>query len=148
GMEETIYDVPNRKVDFHLLDIPIPTSVMRTTGYGPNVFALESFFDELARTAKTDPYAYRRRLLAKNKPATAVLDRAAKLGNWGAPLAKGRGRGIACTHAFGTFLAQVIEVEVAGRDVRLQRIASAVDCGRTLDPGIAANNIEGGIVFG
>ena len=148
GMLETRYDLPRRKVDFHLFETPIPTSVMRTTGFGPNIFAFESFIDELAHAAKIDPYQYRRRLLAKDPRAQAVLDRAAQLGHWGQPLAAGRGRGMAFTDTFGALLAQVIEVEVKGEEVRLKHIASAVDCGRTLDPGIAANNIEGGIVFG
>src|SRR5262245_57423277 len=152
GMMETPYALPSRRVDFHLMRVPVPTSVMRTTGYGPNVFALESFIDELARRAKADPYRYRRRLLASNPRAAAVLDRAAKLGRWGAPLAggktAGRGRGIAFAEAFGSLLAQVAEVEVRGAEVRVLRIATAVDCGRVLDPGIAAAGIEGGTVFG
>ena len=148
GMMETPYALPARRVDFHLMRVPVPTSVMRTTGYGPNVFALESFVDELALRAKADPYRYRRRLLAANPRATAVLDRAAKLGGWGAPLAKNRGRGIAFAEAFGSLLAQVAEVEVRGAEVKVLRIATAVDCGRVLDPGIAAAGIEGGTVFG
>jgi isoquinoline 1-oxidoreductase beta subunit len=148
GMMETPYALPSRRVDFHLMRVPVPTSVMRTTGYGPNVFALESFVDELALRAKGDPYRYRRRLLAANPRATAVLDRAAKLGRWGAPLAKNRGRGIAFAEAFGSLLAQVAEIEVRGAEVKALRIATAVDCGRVLDPGIAAAGIEGGTVFG
>ena len=148
GMMDTLYDLPHRRVDFHLLKIPIPTSVMRTTGYGPNMFALESFIDELAHAARIDPYRYRRRLLRKNPRALAVLDRAAVLGGWGKPLPNGDGRGIAFTDAFGALLAQVIEVHVKGPDVRVKHITSVVDCGRVLDPGIAANNIEGGAVFG
>ena len=152
GMLETHYALPNRRVEFHLFDTAVPTSVMRTTGYGPNIFALESFVDELAYAAKEDPYRYRQRLLAGNARALAVLDRAAKLGGWGAPLRGGkqarRGRGIAFTEAFGTLLAQVAEVEVRGDEVKLLRVSSAVDCGEVLDPGIAAAGIEGGIVFG
>ena len=152
GMLETHYALPNRRVEFHLFDTAVPTSVMRTTGYGPNIFALESFVDELAYAAKEDPYRYRQRLLAGNARALAVLDRAAKLGGWGAPQRGGkqaqRGRGIAFTEAFGTLLAQVAEVEVRGDEVKLLRVSSAVDCGEVLDPGIAAAGIEGGIVFG
>jgi isoquinoline 1-oxidoreductase beta subunit len=147
-MMDTAYVLANRKVDFHLLKIPIPTSVMRTPGYGPNIFAFESFIDELAVSARMDPYQYRRRLLRKNSRALAVLDRAAALGGWGRPLPKGQGRGMAFTDAFGALLAQVIEVQVKGHDVRVRNITSVVDCGRVLDPGIAANNIEGGAIFG
>jgi isoquinoline 1-oxidoreductase beta subunit len=148
GMLETIYELPHRRVDFHLWETPIPTSVMRTTGYGPNLFALESFVDELAHAAGTDPLAYRRRLLGKNPRARRVLDRAAQLAGWGTPLPPGRGRGLAVAEAFGTLVAQVIEVAVSAPEVRVLRVTSAVDCGRVLDPGIAASNIEGGVIFG
>ena len=156
GMAETRYKIGARRVDFHLFDTPIPTSVLRTTGYGPNNFAFESFVDELADAARQDPYRYRRALLADDARAVAVLDRAASLGEWKAPLPKVRGarvgRGIAFTDAFGTLLAMVMEVEVRpdsrGESVRVRRIAAAVDCGRALDPVISAGSIEGGVVFG
>jgi isoquinoline 1-oxidoreductase beta subunit len=156
GMTETRYKLEHRRVDFHLFDTPIPTSVLRTTGYGPNIFAFESFVDELAHAAKQDPYRYRRALLADDARALAVLDRAARLGDWEKPLPTVRGaklgRGIAYADAFGTLLAIVLEVEVRhdkqGDAVRLHRAAAAVDCGRVLDPGISASSIEGGIVFG
>jgi len=148
GAVESIYDIPRRRVDFHLLKIPVPTSVMRTTGYGPNIFAIESFVDELAQSAKADPYEYRRRLLSKNPRALAVLEKAVRLADWGKPLPAGRGRGVAVARAFGTFVAQVVEVAVDGADVRVLRVVSVVDCGRVLDPGIATANIECGVVFG
>jgi isoquinoline 1-oxidoreductase subunit beta len=148
GMLETIYELPNRRVDFHLWKTAIPTSVMRTTGYGPNLFAFESFIDELAHAAGSDPLDYRRRLLAKNPRARRVLDRVAQLAGWGKPLAPGHGRGLAVAEAFGTLIGQVIEVEVREPEVRVLRVTSAVDCGRVLDPGIATSNIEGGVIFG
>jgi isoquinoline 1-oxidoreductase subunit beta len=156
GMQETRYRLPHRRVDFHLFATPVPTSVLRTTGYGPNVFALESFVDELASAARQDPYRYRRALLLGDARALAVLDRAATLGEWDKPLriAKGTraGRGIAFTDAFGSLLASVLQIEVTrnsrGAAIHVRRATAVVDCGRVLDPGIAASSIEGGIVFG
>jgi len=148
GLMELPYEIDGYAADFHLLKLPIPTSVMRTTGYGPNVFALESFIDELAHLAKQDPYRYRRKLLLKRPHAVAVLDRAAALSHWGRALPPGHGRGIAFTEAFGSLLAQVIEVQTRGPEVKLKRVTSVVDCGRALDPKIAAQGIEGGVVFG
>ncbi|HEX2646344.1 MAG TPA: molybdopterin cofactor-binding domain-containing protein, partial [Candidatus Dormibacteraeota bacterium] len=148
GMLEMSYAFPARRLDFHLFDTPIPTSVLRTTGFGPNTFALESFVDELAHAARQDPIAYRRRLLRGNARGLAVLDRAARLGRWGTPLAIGRGRGVAYARAFGTLIAQVAEVSVAGEQLRLHRVVSVVDPGRVLDPGIATAAIEGGVIFG
>jgi isoquinoline 1-oxidoreductase beta subunit len=148
GMLEWIYDVPNRLVEFHLLKLPIPTSVLRTTGYGPNVFALESLIDELANALGRDPYQYRRALLENNRRARAVLDRAAELARWDSPTATGEGRGIAVTHAYGSYIAQVVQARVTGNTLKLTRVVSVVDCGRVLDPGIARQGVEGGTVFG
>ena len=148
GMMESVYDLPNRRVDFHLLKTSVPTSVMRTTGYGPNVFAIESFVDELAHAARVDAVAYRRRLLSKNPRVLRLLDRAAELAHWGRPLPKGRGCGVAVTEAFGSFIAQIIEVAATDHEVRVLRVTSVVDCGRVLDPGIARSNIECGVIFG
>jgi len=148
GFMESRYAIGPRRVDFHLLDTPIRTSMLRTTGYGPNVFALESFIDELAHRASMDPWHYRRRLLRNDARALKVLDAAAALGNWGRPLAAGSGRGIAFADCFGALLAMVIEVSVVGSDVHVRSVSAAVDAGRILDPGISASNIEGGIIFG
>jgi len=156
GMMETRYKLEHRRVDFHLFDTPIPTSVLRTTGYGPNIFAFESFIDELAHAARKDSYQYRRLLLYHDARALAVLDRAARLGDWRKPLSSTSGaktgRGIAFADAFGTLLAMVVEVDMRrdarGDAVHVRRVSAAVDCGRVLDPGIAASSIEGGVVFG
>jgi isoquinoline 1-oxidoreductase beta subunit len=148
GMMESVYDLPNRRVEFHLFKTSVPTSVMRTTGYGPNMFALESFVDELAHTARVDPYQYRRRLLAKSPRMLRLLDRAAVLAGWGKPVPKGHGRGLAVADAFGSLIAQVMEVAAGEGQIRVLRVTSVVDCGRVLDPGIAKSNIECGITYG
>ena len=148
GMLHSHYPIKDRKVEFHLMQVPVPTSVLRTTGYGPNVFAIEGFIDELARLARMDPYAYRRKLLATDARALAVLERAAQLSGWGKPLPRGSGRGLAYAHAFGTRIAQVVEVAVRAGKVKVRKVTSVADCGKVLDPGIAAAGIEGGVVFG
>lgn len=148
GFMETRYATGSRRVDFHLLDTPIRTSMLRTTGYGPNVFALESFIDELAHRASIDPWRYRRQLLKNDDRALKVLDAAAALGNWERPLAAGCGRGIAFAACFGALLSMVTEVSVVGSEVHVRSVSAAVDAGRILDPGISASNIEGGIIFG
>lgn len=148
GMLEMPYALGPRQVDFHLLKTAIPTSVMRTTGFGPNLFALESFIDELAHHAHQDPLAYRRRLLRDKPRALAVLERVAQMSAWGTRLPKGHGKGLAFAEAFGTLIAQVLEVAVVKDAVRVLKAWTAVDCGEVLDPGIAAAGIEGGIVFG
>ena len=148
GLMHVPYKFSARRVQFHLPRISVPTSVMRTTGYGPNLFALESFVDELAARAKQDPLDFRRRLLQHDAHALALLDRLAALSQWGRPQPRGRARGLAFADAFGTLIGMVVELAQRDAAVHLTRISTVVDCGPVLDPGIARAGIEGGIVFG
>ncbi len=149
GLLETHYQIPNTRVDFKLLKVGVPTSVLRTTGYGPNIFAFESFVDELAHRKGQDPYLYRRDLLAGDKRALRVLDLAAEKSDWKGAAKPGRYRGIAFCEAFQTVLAHVIEISLPAQGaVKIHRVVSVVDPGTVLDPGISANSIEGGVAWG
>ena len=149
GLLETHYEIPNIRVDFKLLHIPVPTSVLRTTGYGPNIFALESFVDELASRKGIDSHHYRRDLLANSPRSLAVLDLAAQKANWNTPAPKGNYRGIAYAHAFGTHIAHVVELSVSkDRQVKIHKVICAADPGTVLDPDITTNSLEGGIAWG
>jgi len=149
GLEDTRYAIPHFRLDYHKPKIGIPTSVLRTTGFGPNIFALESFIDELAQFASEDPYRYRRAMLAGDDRAKKVLDLAAEKGNWGGPLPARGGRGIVVYEAFDTVMAHVVEVDVDARKaVRVNRIVTVADPGIVYDPGIATSNLEGGAVWG
>src|SRR5499427_7531455 len=149
GILETHYEIPNIRVDFKLLHIPVPTSVLRTTGYGPNIFALESFVDELASKKGIDGYHYRRDLLAGSPRSLAVLDLAAIKSNWDTPAPTGHYRGIAYADAFGTHIAHVVELSVSkDRQVKIHKVICAADPGTVLDPDITTNSLEGGIGWG
>ena len=126
----------------------MPTSVLRTTGYGPNIFALECFIDELAERAGRDPLDYRRTLLAGDDRALAVLDLAAEKAQWRVAPPPARVRGLAFCEAFGTLIAQVVEASVTDGVVRVHRVVTALDCGFALDPDNTTNLVEGGIVWG
>ena len=149
GVLETRYRIPNVRVDFKLLKVGVPTSVLRTTGFGPNVFALESFIDELAHRKGQDPYRYRRELLAGDARALRVIDMAAQKSGWTGMAPAGRSRGIAFCEAFRTLTAHVVEVSVPRPGViKIHRVVCVVDPGSVLDPGISANSIEGGVAWG
>ena len=149
GLLETHYAIPNTRADFKMLKLPLPTSVMRTTGYGPNIFALESFIDELAYRKGQDPYQYRRDLLSESPRGRAVLDLAAEKSGWKTPPPPGHFRGIAFCEAFLTVIAHVVELSVSteGR-IKIHRIVAVVDSGTILDRVITANSIEGGTAWG
>src|SRR5215468_4548330 len=149
GLLETHYKIPNIRVDFHLLKVGVPTSVLRTTGYGPNNFAMESFVDELAFRKGQDPYEYRRELLGDDKRALAVLDSVAEHSGWKEPLPKGHFRGMAFTEAFRTVLAHVVELSVVEQKrMKEHRVTCVADPGIPLDPEITRNSMEGGIAWG
>ena len=147
---EPPYALSNIFVDYVQQEpVGIPTAFWRGVGPTRNVFAVESFIDELAAAAKQDPVAYRRGLLSKNPRAKAVLELAAEKAGWGQALPKGRGRGVSVQFAFGSYMAQVADVEIdkAG-DVRVRRVVCAVDCGMVVNPDTVRAQIESGIIFG
>jgi isoquinoline 1-oxidoreductase beta subunit len=149
GLLETHYRIPNIRVDFHLLHIPVPTSVLRTTGYGPNTFAMESFVDELAHRKGQDPLEYRRVLLGDNPRSLAVLDMVVAKAGWHQPAPSGHYRGIAYAEAFRTHTAHVVELTVdRQKNVTIHRIICVADCGTAIDPEITKNSLEGGIAWG
>lgn len=150
GAHETIYDIPNRHVEWVRYEPPgIPTAWWRGVGPTHNIFVVESFVDELAAKAGKDPLEYRRALLGKSPRALAVLNLAAEKAGWGQPLPAGSGRGVSVQYAFGSYLAQVAEVAV-GKDggVKVRRVVCAVDCGYTVNPDTVRAQIEGGAIFG
>jgi isoquinoline 1-oxidoreductase beta subunit len=127
----------------------ISTAFWRSVGPSHNVFVTESFMDELAAATKQDAVAYRRALLDKTPRAKAVLDLAAEKAGWGQALPKGAGRGVSLQNAFGSYLAQVAEVEVSiDGAVRVRRVVCAVDCGTVVNPDTVQAQIQSGIIFG
>jgi CO/xanthine dehydrogenase Mo-binding subunit len=150
GAVEPPYALPNLLIEYVRYEPPgIPTTFWRGVGPAHNIFMVESFIDELAHVAHKDPVAYRRGLLQASPRARAVLDLAAEKAGWGQPLAKGVGRGVSVQHAFGSYLAQVADVEVApGGEVRVRRVVCAVDCGVVVNPDTVRAQMQGGTAFG
>ncbi|OLC22304.1 MAG: twin-arginine translocation pathway signal protein [Chloroflexi bacterium 13_1_40CM_55_7] len=148
GVDDLPYAIPNLAVESHKADVKVPVQWWRSVGHSHTGFATECFIDELAVLAQKDPYQFRRALLPKHPRHLAVLDLAAQKAGWGKPLPKGRARGIAVHFAFESYNAQVAEVSVDDGKIRVHRIVSAVDCGRYVNPGIIAAQLEGGAIFG
>jgi isoquinoline 1-oxidoreductase beta subunit len=118
-------------------------------GPNNNVFAVESFIDELARHAGEDALAFRRKHLGKTPRLLAALDLVAEKAKWGEPLPPRCGRGVAVQPSFGSFIATVVEAEVdeAG-EVRLRHINAAVDAGLIVNPDTVVAQLQGGLIFG
>ena len=150
GAINLVYDFPNLHVEYSRVEPKgIATGFWRSVGPSHNVFVTESFIDEMAAAAKQDPVAYRRALLGKSPRAKAVLDLAAEKSGWGQPLPKGSGRGVSLQNVFGSYLAQVAEVEVAkDGSVRVRRIVCAMDCGTVVNPDTVQAQLQSGAIFG
>ncbi|WFU53261.1 xanthine dehydrogenase family protein molybdopterin-binding subunit [Bradyrhizobium pachyrhizi] len=150
GAIDLVYDIPNFHVEYVRVEPPgIPTAFWRSVGPSHNVFVTESVIDELAAAAKQDPVDYRRALLGKSPRAKAALELAAAKAGWGGKLPAGRGRGVSLQFVFGSYLAQVAEVEVAkDGSVRVHRVACAMDCGTVVNPDTVQAQLQSGINFG
>jgi isoquinoline 1-oxidoreductase beta subunit len=144
------YDIPNLRVEYVRDEPPaVPTGFWRGVGPNNNVFAIESFMDELAKKSNKDPVAFRRDLLGKAPRLKAALELAAAKAGWGNPLPARTGRGIALQTAFGSFIATVAEAEVdTNGEVRVRRIISAVDTGIVVNPDTVVAQLQGGLIFG
>jgi isoquinoline 1-oxidoreductase beta subunit len=144
------YDIPNLRVEYVRDEPPaVPTGFWRGVGPNNNVFAIESFMDELARKSSKDPVAFRRDLLDKSPRLRAVLELAAAKAGWGTPLPPRTGRGIALQVAFGSYIATVAEAEVdTDGEVRVRRLVSAVDTGIVVNPDTVVAQLQGGLIFG
>ena len=146
-----IYDLPHHRMIHHLLPkVPMRTSSLRGLGAWANVFAIESFMDELAEAAGADPVTYRLSLLSDPR-ARRVVETAARLSGWFERRDLGEGRalgfGFARYKNIASFAAVVVEVEV-NEDVRLKKIWCAADAGLVIAPDGARNQLEGGIIQG
>jgi isoquinoline 1-oxidoreductase beta subunit len=144
------YDIPNILVDYQLADAGIPVGFWRSVGASQNGFFLESFIDEVATAGKKDPYELRRRLLAKSPRHLAVLETAAQMANWGAPLPSGRFRGIATVTSYFGFVAQVVEISLnrEKNDLKVHRVVCALDCGRAVNPSSLEAQVQSSVVYG
>jgi nicotinate dehydrogenase subunit B len=146
----TDYTLPNQRVTLHwLARMPLRFSSMRSLGAFANVFANESFMDELAAAAGAEPLTYRLRYLDDPR-ARAVLEAAARRAGWGQPLPEGEGRGLAFaryenTEAYAAAVAEVA-VDRASGAVRVRRIVVAHDCGQIINPDGVRNQIEGNVI--
>ncbi|HEX2941799.1 MAG TPA: molybdopterin cofactor-binding domain-containing protein, partial [Rhodopila sp.] len=147
-----IYALPNAKVLEHFIpEMPLRVSAMRALGAFLNVFAIESFMDELAEAAGVDPVEFRLRHLTDERAKAVVQTAAAQFGwaGWKPSIAgEGRGFGFARYKNLGAYCAVALSVRVEHEtgQVRLGRVVAAVDSGQPVNPDGIRNQIEGAIV--
>ena len=152
------YKFGSRLVDYVVHPSPIPVGYWRSVGYSINGFAVESAIDEAALAAGIDPLTFRQNLLGTSTDplaarTLAVLNAAAALGGWTTAVPAGRARGMAVVQAFGTIVAEVVEISVtmtAGvpTNFTVHKVACAVDCGTAVNPNSVEAQMQGGIFHG
>jgi CO/xanthine dehydrogenase Mo-binding subunit len=144
-----LYDFPRQEVAFNLIaEMPFRVSALRTLGAYANVFAIESFMDELAAAAGADPVEFRLRHLSEPRARAvieAVIDLTKKKSKRNESGAAGRGIGFARYKNLSAWCAVVVDIEVAEK-IRVRRVCAAVDAGEIVNPDGLRNQIEGGIV--
>ena len=144
-----LYDFPHQRVTNHLVrEAPLRTSALRSLGAHVNVFAIDSFMDEIAVALNVDPVEFRLRHLTDTR-ARAVVEAVARMAKWRGREKgdgeRGRGIGFARYKNLGCYVAVIVEVTIA-ETVRVQRVWSAVDVGQVINSDGVKNQVEGGIV--
>lgn len=142
------YKIDNVLMDAHLtVNLAMPALWMRSVNKFSDVFAQETFIDELAMKVGKNPYNFRRDLLLEKPRHRAVLDAVAEAAGWGFSAA-GISQGIAVMGHWNSFVAQVVEVSVsANRELTVHRVVSAVDCGTAVNPDLVIAQVESAVIF-
>jgi len=141
-----LYDFPDLQVVKHYVrETPRRASSLRALGAYGNVFAIESFMDELAAAAVADPIEFRLRYL-KDPRGRAVVESLKKdWTSWRKAENRGHGIGFARYKNVGAYCAVLAEVE-AGEALRVKRLVLAADVGLAINPDGVANQLEGGAI--
>lgn len=142
------YAIPNQYGHFVQAPSHVPFGPWRSVDHTQHAFFIESFIDELANEAGEDPYQFRRKLLKDLPRDVAVLDRVASMSNWDQPLPANHGRGIAIHEAFGTKVAEVVEVAVTGAKLDIKKVYCCADPGFAVHPDGFKAQMESGIIYG
>lgn len=149
GATKMPYAIPHRRIDYVLNKTPIPVGFWRSVGHSQNAFFKECFLDEVAEAGKLDPYVLRRTLLRDKPHHLFVLDQVAKMIDWSKPLPYRSGHGIALHESFGSIVACALQVAVSAKgELKIERAAMAVNCGRTINPNAVEAQMQGSLVFG
>jgi isoquinoline 1-oxidoreductase subunit beta len=141
------YAIPNLSISHFPVNLSLPTGLWRGNAHSYTTFFVETFVDELARAAGIEPLSYRMQMLVGQTRLARCLTGVAALSGWDGG-AGGSGKGIACHGMYDSHIAVVASARTDESGVRVDRISAMVDCGRLINPELARQQIEGGIVFG
>ncbi len=140
--------VPDHFVGLHTTKAPVPVLWFRSVGNTHTAYVMETMIDELAHAAGQDPVDYRRILLKDHSRHLAALNLAAEKSAWDSPVPKGHYRGIAVHEAFGSYVAEVVELNINKGQIKVHKVTCAIDCGLAVNPDGVKAQMESGIIFG
>lgn len=141
------YAIPNWAVDHYPCDVGLPLGFTRGNAHLHGAFFTESFVDELAHLAGMEAMSFRIQMLGGNPRLAHCLSTAAAMGGWQGGVA-GSGQGIAAHQMGGAYAAVMVEASMNGDQISVGRIVAAVDAGDQVNPDIARQQIEGGLLYG
>jgi CO/xanthine dehydrogenase Mo-binding subunit len=143
------YDIAATRVKENVITPPVRTSSLRGLGGPMNVYAGESFIDELAAIAGADPLSYRLSMTSDPRART-VLERLGVFSNWSKRASGGNGEGLGMAYSRhrdrGAFVGVAVALSV-DTEVRLKEMWCVADCGLIINPDGAKNQIEGGMIM-
>lgn len=126
----------------------IPSGWYRSVSFIPNVFAVESFMDELAQAAGRDPLDFRLAHMHERPRHVEVLRSAARRAGWGTAPGPDSALGIATNQGYGSFIAVIAQVARRNGTVQVERLTCVVDCGLAVSPGGVEEQLQGGLMWG
>jgi len=147
GLWNVYYDIPNFRATSYEAQGLSPCTTWRSVGASTAGFFTESFIDELIYAAGLDPMKARIEMCTV-PTYRKLLETVAEMSSWTGPLGKGKGRGVAFVESFGTPTAEVVEVTMTDRGIRIDKVWVAVDVGKVMDPINFENQVQGGVIWG
>ncbi len=142
------YRPPHLELNWVKHESNVPSGWYRSVSFIPNVFAVESFMDELAHAAGKDPLAFRLANMQERPRHVAVLKQAAERAGWGQKLPPDTALGIATNQGYTSFIAVVARVAKVDGKARVEKLTCVVDCGLAVSPGGVEEQIYGGLMWG
>jgi isoquinoline 1-oxidoreductase subunit beta len=149
GLNSFKYASSASRVRHHMTDPVTKIGYWRSIGYSHNLFFLESFLDELCHANSVDPMEMRIKLLKSDPRAVAVLEMARDRSAWREQLPRGRAKGVGYFQSdrYQCRVAQVADLEVINRTLKIHRLTCIADIGQAVNPLSIEAQLQGSIVF-
>jgi isoquinoline 1-oxidoreductase subunit beta len=150
GIRPLYYDIPNQHIELRGVPHGIRLKHWRAVGHVFNVFAIESFVDQMAVAANMDPLEFRYQRMSITPKARKCFETVAQMSNWKTKRPAGRALGLSVSERSGSVGAGVVEISLDQKSgkIRVHKVWVAVDGGVVVQPAAAKANVESGILYG